>query len=127
MRAYPSDVEIAAAGLRADAVLLPYLYGSHSGQLELAFDLNLLPVCSAVGYLKDQYRAHDGLVTEPVWFDWSDGHPFLFGEQFVTALETADARLRSTPRQGPSAEFLEYRRREHPQFLDAHRAVYAAA
>ena len=127
MRAYPSDVEIVAAGLRADALLLPYLYGSHSGQLELAFDLNLLPVCSAVGYLKDQYRAHDGLVTEPVWFDWSDGHPFLFGEQFVAALETADARLRSTPRQGPSAEFLEYRRREHAQFLVAHRAVYAAA
>lgn len=127
MRAYPSDAEIAAAGLRADALLLPYLYGSHSGQLELAFDLNLLPVCSAVGYLKDQYRLHDGLVTEPVWFDWSDGHPFLFGEQFVAALETAHTRLRGTPRQGPSAEFLEYRRQEHARFLDAHHSVYAAA
>lgn len=127
MRAYPSDAEIAAAGLRADALLLPYLYGSHSGQLELAFDLNLLPVCSAVGYLKDQYRVHDGFVTEPVWFDWSDGHPFLFGEKFVAALETAHTRLRGVPRQGPSAEFLEYRRCEHARFLDAHHAVYATA
>ncbi len=127
MRAYPSDAEIAAAGLRADALLLPYLYGSHSGQLELAFDLNLLPVCSAVGYLKDQYRLHGGLVTEPVWFDWSGGHPFLFGEQFVAALETAHTRLRSTPRKGPSTEFLEYRRQEHTRFLDAHHAVYATA
>lgn len=127
MRAHLPDAEVATAGLRADALLLPYLYGSHSGQLELAFDLNLLPVCSAVGYLKDQYRLHDGLVTEPVWFDWSGGHPFLFGEQFVAALETAHARLRSTPRRGPNAEFLEYRRQEHARFLDAHHAVYSTA
>ncbi len=53
MRAYPSDHEVVTAGLQADALLLPYLFGSHSGQLELAFDLNLLPVCSSVGYLKD--------------------------------------------------------------------------
>lgn len=126
MRAYPSDAEIAAAGLRADALLLPYLYGSHSGQLEFAFDLNLLPVCSAIGYLKDQYRLHDGLVKEPVWFDWSGGHPFLFGEQFVAALETARTRLRGTSRKGPSTEFREYRRQEHARFLDAHHAVYTA-
>ncbi len=126
MRAYPTDAEIAEAGLRADALLLPYLSGSHSGQLELAFDLGLLPVCSSVGYLKDQWRMHDGLVTEPVWFDWSDGHPGLFGEKFVAALETAHARLRSAAMHGPRAEFLEYRRHEHTRFLEAHRAVYAA-
>lgn len=126
MRAYPTDAEIAEAGLRADALLLPYLSGSHSGQLELAFDLGLLPVCSSVGYLKDQWRMHDGLVTEPVWFDWSDGHPGLFGEKFVAALETAHARLRSAAMHGPRAEFLEYRRHEHSRFLEAHRAVYAA-
>jgi hypothetical protein len=126
MRAYPTDAEIARAGLHADALLLPYLSGSHSGQLELGFDLGLLPVCSSVGYLKDQWRAHDGLVTEPVWFEWSDGHPGLFGENFVAALETAHARLRSAARHGPKAEFLEYRRHEHTRFLEAHRAVYAA-
>lgn len=126
MRAYPSDAEVVAAGLNADALLLPYLYGSHSGQLELAFDLNLLPVCSSVGYLKNQYHVHKGLVGEPIWFDWTDGHPFLYGEQFVAALETAHLRLHNTSRRGPGKDFLDYRRDEHAHFLDAHHSVYAA-
>ena len=126
MRAYPSDAEVATAGLGADALLLPYLYGSHSGQLELAFDLNLLPVCSSVGFLKDQYHVHKGLAGEPVWFDWAEGHPFLYGEKFVAALEVAHARLRSSSRPGPNKDFLEYRRGEHRLFLDAHRRVYSS-
>jgi hypothetical protein len=126
MRAYPSDAEVVTAGLDADALLLPYLYGSHSGQLELGFDLNLLPVCSSVGYLKDQYDVHKGLVVEPIWFDWAEGHPFLYGEKFVAALEVAHVRLRNTSRRGPSKDFLEYRREEHRLFLGAHRAVYSS-
>jgi hypothetical protein len=125
MRAYPTDDEVVAAGLSADALLLPYLFGSHSGQLELAFDLNLLPVCSSVGYLEDQYDVHKGFVPEPIWFDWTDGHPFLFGEKFVAALEVAHVRVRHTLGRGPSNDFLEYRREEHAEFLAAHRAVYA--
>lgn len=126
MRAYPSDTEVAAAGLDADALLLPYLYGSHSGQLELAFDLNLLPVCSSVGFLKDQYHVHKGFVSEPVWFDWTEGHPFLYGEKFVAALEAAHVRLRNSSRRGPIKDFLDYRREEHTNFLDSHHSVYAA-
>lgn len=126
MRAYPTDAEVVTAGLQADALLLPYLFGSHSGQLELAFDLNLLPVCSSVGYLKDQYHVHKGLVSEPIWFDWAEGHPFLFGEKFVAALEVAHVRLRNTSRRGPGKDFLEYRRDEHTYFLDAHHSVYAS-
>lgn len=125
MRAYPSDHEVVTAGLQADALLLPYLFGSHSGQLELAFDLNLLPVCSSVGYLKDQYHVHKGLVGEPIWFDWTEGHPFLFGEKFAAALETAHLRLKHTARRSLSNDFLEYRRAEHAQFLDSHSTVYA--
>lgn len=124
MRAYHSDDEVVAAGLSADALLLPYLFGSHSGQLELAFDLNLLPVCSSVGYLKHQYHVYNGLVNEPIWFDWTEGHPFLFGEKFVAALEVAHERIRNTSRRGPRNDFLEYRREEHARFLDAHRAIY---
>jgi hypothetical protein len=125
MRAYPTDAEVVVAGLKADALLLPYLFGSHSGQLELAFDLNLLPVCSSVGYLKDQYHVHKGLVGEPVWFDWAEGHPFLFGEKFVAALEIAHGRLRKASRPGPSNDFLDCRRDEHVHFLDAHHRIYA--
>lgn len=126
MRAYPSDTEVAAAGMEADALILPYLYGTHSGQLELAFDLNLLPVCSLAGYFKDQYLMHKDLVEEPVWFDWNEGHPFLYGEKFVDALEAAHERLRNTTLRGLNIDFLEYRREEHRQFLDAHLAVYAS-
>ncbi len=126
MRAYPSDAQVVSAGLDADALLLPYLCGSHSGQLELAFDLNLLPVCSSVGFLKDQYHMHKGLVGEPIWFDWSEGHPFLYGEKFVAALEVAHVRLRDTSRRDPSTDFLEYRREEHRLLLGAHQHVYSS-
>lgn len=114
------------AGLEADALLLPYMFGSHSGQLELAFDLNLLAVCSSVGYLKNQYEVHKGLAAEPIWFDWDDSHPFMFGEKFVAALENAHLRLADHSRRTLSREFLEYRRGEHRQLLDAHEALYAA-
>jgi hypothetical protein len=126
MRAYPDDQEIVDAGLHADALLLPYLSGSHSGQLELAFDLNLLPVCSSVGYLKDQYRLHEGLVSEPEWFDWADGRPFLYGERFVAALEAADLRLAQSRRHLLNDDFLEHRRNEHANFLETYAAVYSA-
>jgi hypothetical protein len=125
MRAYPTDSEVATAGMNADALLLPYLFGSHSGQLELAFDLNLLPVCSSVGYFKDQYHIHKGLVGEPVWFDWSDVHPFLFGEKFVAALESVHTRLASGERRRPSKDFLDYRRQEYEHFINAHYAIYS--
>lgn len=125
MRAYPSDGEIVAAGLQADALLLPYLFGSHSGQLELAFDLNLTPICSSVGFLKEQHRMHRGLVGVPIWFDWAEGHPFLFGEKFVAALETAHPRLVHGPRKDPGPDFLDYRREEHRGFLAAHAEIYA--
>ncbi|MFG1670973.1 hypothetical protein [Streptomyces sp. Y7] len=123
MRPYPTDEEVVRAGLASDSLLLPYLWGSHSGQLELAFDLNLLPVCSLTGHLPEQYERHKGLVEEPEWFDWSQGHPNLFGEKFLTALEKAAARLDTKPRR-LDREFLEYRVQEHRTILDDYARVY---
>lgn len=124
MKAHASDSDIMEAGLQADALLLPYLYGTHSGQLEFAFDLNLLPVCASVGSLRDQYAVHSDLVDEPIWFDWSGHQPFLYGERFVTALEAAHERLAPSTRRNPNREFLAYRRQEHAGFLDAHQEIY---
>jgi hypothetical protein len=124
--AYPSDHDVVAAGLSADALLLPYLFGSHSGQLELAFDLNLLPISSSTGYLVDQYEKHKGLVTEPIWFDWADGHEPLYGERLLAALEAAHRRLTQAPPREPDTRFLEYRRQEHRELLDAHAVIYAS-
>jgi hypothetical protein len=123
MRPYPTDEEVITAGLAADALLLPYLWGSHSGQLELAFDLNLLAVCSLTGHLHEQYELHHGLVEEPEWFDWSQGHPNLYGEKFLSALEEATARLRSKPRY-LDPEFLDYRAQEHQEILEQYGRVY---
>lgn len=123
MRPYPTDEEVVEAGLASDALLLPYLWGSHSGQLELAFDLNLLPVCSLTGHLTEQYEQHKGLVEEPEWFDWSQGHPNLFGERFLTALENAAARLDSRPRR-LDREFLDHRAQEHQAILRQYARVY---
>ncbi|MFJ6437519.1 hypothetical protein [Streptomyces sp. NPDC091416] len=125
MRPYPTDEEVAQAGLASDALLLPYLWGSHSGQLELAFDLNLLPVCSRTGHLPEQYERHKGMVEEPEWFDWSHGHPNLFGEKFLTALENATARLSCGPRL-LDRDFLEYRAHEHKTILDDYALVYGS-
>ncbi|MFE9486492.1 hypothetical protein ACFYNF_08655 [Streptomyces sp. NPDC006641] len=125
MRPYPTDEEVTKAGLAADALLLPYLWGSHSGQLELAFDLNLLPVCSLTGHLPEQYQQHKGMVEEPEWFDWSHGHPNLFGEKFLAALEHATARLGSGKRPLDRG-FLEYRAHEHATILDDYAHVYGS-
>ncbi|WP_205629618.1 hypothetical protein [Jiangella muralis] len=126
MRPYPTDEEVVRAGLATDALLLPYLWGSHSGQLELAFDLNLLPVCSRTGHLSEQYEQHKGLVEEPEWFDWSQGHPNLFGERFLVALENAVERLGS--RSGAlDHEFLDYRTQEHQVILEQYARVYGDA
>ncbi|MCB5163578.1 hypothetical protein LG634_01790 [Streptomyces bambusae] len=124
MRPYPSDDDVVDAGLAADVLLLPYLWGSHSGQLELAFDLNLLPVCSRTGHLPEQYRHHQGLVSEPEWFDWSTGHPNLFGERFLTAVENATARMASSTSRGLDRTFLDYRAQEHKSVIDAYAQIY---
>lgn len=122
---YASDSEIAAAGAASDVLLLPYLYGTHSGQLEFAFDLNLVSVCADVGHLGEQYRVHSGHVAEPVWFGWGDGRNFLYGERYVRALEIVREMLQGAPKRAPDPAFLDYRREEHRQFLKAHRTVYA--
>ncbi|MCX4675577.1 hypothetical protein OG413_09690 [Streptomyces sp. NBC_01433] len=123
MRPYPTDDEVTDAGLASDVLLLPYLWGSHSGQLELAFDLNLIPVCSRTGHLPEQYRRHEQLVAEPEWFDWSTGHPNLYGERFLAAVENARARAGSGPRR-LDRTFLDHRIQEHKAILAAHAEVY---
>ena len=124
MRPYPTDAEIVASGLESDALVMPYLWASHSGQLELAFDLNLLPVASDVGFLRDQAQLHGERVAEPIWFDWTSGLPYLFGERYLAALERARDRLAAQGPQLLDRDFLDYRREEHVQVLASYERVY---
>ena len=123
MRSYPTDAEITTAAHAADMLLLPYLWGTHSGQLELAFDLGLLPVVSRVGYLHQQHERTRDLVEEPVWFNWTDGNPYAFGERFVEALQAVPDRVEQRSPWDHRA-FAEFRRSEHEEILAAHVAVY---
>lgn len=126
MRGYPTDTEIVAAGAAADILVLPYLWGTHSGQLELAFDLGLLPLVSDVGHLREQHAAHrdTGLVDEPEWFDWATGNPYTFGERFVAALEHTEERLSTRRRRTDHRAFADHRRTEHAAVLATYSAAY---
>lgn len=121
---FPTDVEVAETASGCDALILPYRWGSHSGQLELAFDLGLVPVASAVGYLRDQYRCHTEVIDEPVWFDWSDGAEYAYGARFLAALDEAAERLHKGHRLAPSKEFGEHRIEEHAAIMATYLEVY---
>ncbi|MER7604718.1 hypothetical protein [Nocardioides sp. NPDC127503] len=128
MRGYPSDDDIINAGRQADVLVMPYRWGTHSGQLELAFDLGLLPLSSDVGCLRDQHAAHlrSGLVEEPEWFDWTNGNPYEFGERFVASLENTRDRIGGSRTRADRRAWADYRRAEHAATLAVHAEAYQA-
>jgi len=125
LRIFPhlSDNQIIDLLSGCDVLLMPYLWGSHSGQLEQAFDMNLLPVSSDVGYYKDQWRQVQSYVPEPVWFNWSDGNIYNYGSRLTEALQTAQAQaLRH--KKGPREKFRQYRLQEYQDMLQFHARLY---
>jgi len=123
MLPFPSDADVNDALRNADCLVLPYRWASHSGQLEHAFDLGVLPVAARTGYLPDQAATHGGLVDEPVWFDWSDGAEFVYGERLLTAIQEAHSSVQGGWCAGENG-FAPYRRREHANVLAVYRALY---
>ncbi|MDQ4147100.1 MAG: hypothetical protein M3120_05360 [Pseudomonadota bacterium] len=107
-----------------DILLMPYVWGSHSAQLEQAFDLNLLPVISNVGFYYDQWQVVQDYVPEPIWFDWSDGNVFHYGSRLTEALLAAQHRIMHNQRPAAGEEFRQHRLREHERLLDGHLKVY---
>jgi glycosyltransferase involved in cell wall biosynthesis len=124
VRRFPSDRELNDAFAAADCVVLPYRWASHSGQLEHALDLGVLPVAARTGYLPDQIALHDGLAADPEWFEWPAGHPYEHGARLLEALERAHAAIQDGWRSPHAEAFTEHRRREHATVLAAHRTVY---
>jgi glycosyltransferase involved in cell wall biosynthesis len=121
---FPNDDEINQALAKADCLLLPYRWASHSGQLEHALDLGVLPVAARTGYLPDQVALHNGLAAKPLWFDWSDGAPFEQGARLLTAMQAADTAIQDGWQPPDTVLFGEHRRREHSQVMAAYRALY---
>lgn len=121
---FPTDAEVHEAVAGTNCLLLPYRWASHSGQLEHALDLGVLPVATRTGYLPDQVALHHGLVTEPVWFDWSSDAPFDHGARLLEAMQSAHAAIQGGWRSHDAEKFAEHRRREHTKVVTAYRALY---
>lgn len=118
---FPHDNEIADFLLSADVLVLPYRWGTHSGQLELAFDLGVLPVAADVGHLREQWRRYRDVVAEPIWFDWADD--YQQGARILIALQEATQRHHE---QTAGRDALrDIRAAEHETTLTAHRHIYA--
>jgi hypothetical protein len=71
LRPFPSDEEIAAFLTESDVLVMPYLWGSHSGQLEMAFDLGLVPVIANTGFFREQWKRaqHESFGGQPASVD----------------------------------------------------------
>jgi hypothetical protein len=121
---FPTDADVHAAVAAADCLLLPYRWASHSGQLEHAVDLGALPVAARTGFLPDQAALHQGLVGEPMWFDWSDGATFEYGERLLEAMQSGHAAIQKGWQAADSDKVAGYRRREHAKVLAAHHDLY---
>ena len=127
MAPHPTDEQVVDFLSRCDVLLMPYTWGSHSGQLELAFDLGLLPVISDVGFYAEQWQASRGHVPEPLWFNWSDGHVDRYGARLLDALLTAQDRIEAGGQPANRAAYRRHRVREHAELLRAHLQVYTDA
>ncbi len=102
--------ELIAAVAAADALLLPYRWGTHSGMVELAADVGTPVIASDVGYLAEQVR----LVSVPVVADAVD----------VAALTQA-LRGVAVGAGLPTAPSWGERQRSFARFVAAHRSLYA--
>jgi len=123
---FPSDDDVVRFLVTGDVLVMPYMWGTHSGQLETAFDLGLVPVISDVGFAREQSDHHCGLVHEPVWFDWSDGAEYAYGSRLIEALLQGRERA-STAERLPTEDFREHRHVEHRLILKQHSTLYEAA
>lgn len=122
---FPSDDDVDAAVAAADCLVLPYRWASHSGQLEHAFDLGVLPVAARTGYLPEQVTVHGDLVPQPMWFDWSDDAVFDHGARLLEVLQAAHTTIGEGWRPCDGEAFTEHRRHEHNEVMDAYYALYA--
>lgn len=112
-RPRPDDDGLAEELAGLDVSVLPYSHGTHSGWLELCWDLGTRVLSPAVGAIADQHREPWALQT----FD---------GERPGT-LDEALERLLEAPASPPAAERLAERRRVAAENHAVHAAVYGRA
>lgn len=123
---FPSDDAVAGFVQGLDLLVLPYLFGTHSGQLELAMDLRVPVAAPDLGCFREQWQTHAAHVPEPFWFPFTPGDPWGYGAPLLRALQAAERAWRERIVQ-PRPAFQAVRVRELEAILSAHRALYARA
>jgi hypothetical protein len=123
----PNDDVLASFLAQSDVIVMPYVWGTHSGQLELAFDLGLIPVITNVGFYRSQWECARGHVEEPIWVDWADGARHLYASRLIEGLSAASNRVVGRTTRSTAESFREHRLSEHQSILDAHRRVYSSS
>lgn len=124
---FPSDEEIAEFVHRQDVLILPYLFGTHSGQLELAFDLGVPVVAPGFGCFRAQWQLHADAVPEPYWFLANPAAPYSFGTPLLEALRAAESAWQTQPTAHDREAFRLRRAREEYGILRAHESIYAGS
>ncbi len=124
LRPVTDDTSLARFVLGSDAVILPYAWGSHSGQIELAADLGVRVIATNVGYYAEQAAlnglAEDGLVH---WANWAGTGAFAHGAEMLAAMEQTFREPR-LPIQRSRAARRAFRTEERHAILDAYAALY---
>lgn len=113
-----SDAELLVALSRLDACMLPYRHGTHSGWLELCWDLAVPVAAPAVGCYGQQHR--DGSVAV---FAAGDGD--ALGAAVARLLHAPDSTRAATPeRVAAIARRRDIRRRTDTAVAAAHESLY---
>lgn len=123
---FPSDEQVIQFLSECHVLVMPYKWGTHSGQLEIAFDLNLLPVISDVGYYEEQWQVNRPFVDEPVWIRWAGSNPYVRAARLVDSLRTAQEVAKERRTSPARDEYRQHRTREHDELLKTHLQVYTA-
>jgi len=118
------DDELAEALADLDVVVLPYSHGTHSGWVELSWDLGVPVAAPRVGHVADQHPA----AVDTASFDAGDaGQLAAAVSSLVRARGDAPARPGSAARRALVAERREQRRAQRDAIAEAHLAAYERA
>jgi hypothetical protein len=120
VRPRPDDDGLARELVALDVSVLPYAHGTHSGWLELCWDLGVPVLSPRVGAIAGQHREPWALAT---FVDEGEGDTGVADDDVAAALD----RLLAAAPAPPAAERLAERRRVAAENHRLHAAVYRRA
>ena len=121
MSGIAADSEVVAFCQASSAILLPYRWVSHSGQLELAYDLGVPVIAPDLGGLAAQVALHPEHTLPIHWFDPGLLRSAAGLQSLAQGVHTFLLRRpESSSEQGRAA----YRREEHADIMERYAVLY---